>query len=149
MIAGPLCDDAVKGTMIDPFLQPLARLTRAGETVSALVAPNVAIGVMTWHASHAAAQGQEPNPVIMQASAEMLRHGLLAMMRVGGDAFAAQLEAERADEERFGGSVDAIMAWIMAPPADPATEEANIARVASMFAGEQPVPEPEPEPSAA
>ena len=145
VIAGPLCDDAVKGTVIDPFLQPLARLTRAGETVSALVAPNVAIGIMAWHAQHAAAQGQEPNPVVMQASAEMLRHGLLAMMRVGGDAFAAQLAAEQADEERFGGSVDAIMAWIMAPPADPATEEANIARMASMFAGEEPAPQPEPE----
>ena len=144
VIAGPLYDDAVKGTMVDPFLQPLARLTRAGETVSALVAPNVAIGIMAWHAGHAAAQGQEPNPVIMQTSAEMLRHGLLAMMRVGGDAFAAQLAAEQADEERFGGSVDAIMAWIMAPPADPATEEANIARVAAMFAGE-PVPEPDAE----
>ena len=144
VIAGPLCDDAVKGTVIDPFLQPLARLTRAGETVSALVAPNVAIGIMAWHAQHAAAQGQEPNPVVMQASAEMLRHGLLAMMRVGGDAFAAQLAAEKEDEERFGGSVDAIMAWIMAPPADPATEEANIARMAATFAGE-PVPEPDAE----
>jgi hypothetical protein len=149
VIAGPLCDDAVKGTMVDPFLQPLARLTRTGETVSALVAPNVAIGVMAWHAQHAAAQGADPNPVIMQAAAEMFRHGLLAMMRIGGDAFAAQLAAEQADEERFGGSVDAIMAWIMSEPADPATEEANIARVAAMFAGQPPEPASDAETTAA
>ena len=144
VIAGPLYDDAVKGTMVDPFLQPLARLTRAGETVSALAAPDVAIGIMVWESQRAAKEGRDPNPVVMQGAAELLRHGLLAMMRVGGDAFAAQLAAEQADEERFGGSVDAIMAWIMAPPADPATEEANIARMAATFAGE-PVPEPDAE----
>jgi hypothetical protein len=149
VIAGPLCDDAVKGTVVDPFLQPLARLSRAGETVSALVAPNVAIGVMAWHAQHAAQQGQDPNPVIMQAAAEMFRHGLMAMMRIGGDAFAAQLAAEQADEERFGGSVETIMAWIMSEPADPATEEANIARVAAMFAGQTPEPAPDAETTAA
>ena len=145
VIAGPLADDAIKGTIIDPLLQPLAAAAEAGETITALVAPNLAIGVMAWHAQHSAARGQEANPVVMQACAELLRHGLLAMMRVGGDAFAAQLAAEKEDEERFGGSVDAIMAWIMAPPADPATEEANIARMASVFAGEEPAPQPEPE----
>jgi hypothetical protein len=144
VIAGPLGDNAVEGTIIDPFLQPLAAAAEAGETITALVAPNLAIGVMAWHAGRAAAQGHEPNPVIMQGAAEMLRYGLLAMMKVGGEAFAAQLAAEKEDEERYGASVDQIMAWIMAPPADQATEEANIARMATMFAGEQPEPEPVP-----
>jgi hypothetical protein len=138
VIAGPLLDDAVKGTIVDPILQPLARLTRAGETVSALVAPNLAIGAMAYHLHQT--QG-EPNPVVMQACQEMLRHGLMAMMRVGGDAFAAQLARDQADEERFGGDIDTIMMWILAEPADPATEEANIARMAATFAG-QPDPEP-------
>jgi hypothetical protein len=141
VIAGPLLDDAVKGTMIDPILQPLARLTRAGETVSALVAPNLAIGAMAYHLHQT--EGQ-PNPVVMQACQEMLRHGLMAMMRVGGDAFAAQLARDQADEERFGGDIDTIMMWILAEPADPATEEANIARMAATFAGR-----PDPEPAAA
>ena len=138
VIAGPLLDDAVKGTVVDPFLQPLARLTRTGETISALIAPNLAIGAMAYHLQQT--EGQ-PNPVIMQACQEMLRHGLIAMMRVGGDAFAAQLAKDQADEERYGGDVDMIMAWILAEPADPATEEANIASMAARFAG-QPDPEP-------
>jgi hypothetical protein len=138
VIAGPLLDDAVKGTMVDPFLQPLARLTRAGETVSALVAPNLAIGAMAYHLQQT---NGEPNPIVMQACQEMLRHGLMAMMRVGGDAFAQQLAKDQADEERFGADIEQIMMWILAEPADPAAEEANIARMAARFAGQ---PEPEP-----
>jgi Lsr2 len=138
VIAGPLLDDAVKGTLADTVLQPLARLSRAGETASALLAPNLAIGAMAWHLHQT--EGQ-PNPVVMQACQEMLRHGLMAMMRVGGDAFAQQLAKDQADEERFGGDIDTIMMWILAEPADPVTEEANMAAMAARFAG-QPVPEP-------
>jgi hypothetical protein len=138
VIAGPLLDDAVKGTLADTVLQPLARLSRAGETASALLAPNLAIGAMAWHLHQT--EGQ-PNPVVMQACQEMLRHGLMAMMRVGGDAFAKQLAKDQADEERFGGDIDTIMMWILAEPADPVTEEANMAAMAARFAG-QPVPEP-------
>jgi hypothetical protein len=137
VIAGPLLDDAVKGTMVDPILQPLARMSQAGQTVSALVAPNLAIGAMAYHLHQT---NGEPNPVVMQACQEMLRHGLMAMMRVGGEAFAAELAREQADEERFGGSIDQIMAYILADAADPAEEEANIAAMAARFAGQ---PEPE------
>jgi hypothetical protein len=141
VIAGPLLDDAVKGTLLDPILQPLARLSEAGQTVSALVAPNLAIGAMAWHLHQT--EGN-PNPVVMQACQEMLRHGLMAMMRVGGEAFAAELAREQADEERFGGSIDQIMAYILADAAEPDVEEANIARMAARFAGQ-----PDPEPAAA
>lgn len=141
VIAGPLLDDAVKGTAADTVLQPLARLSRVSETASALLLPDLAIGAATYHQMQAAKAGQDPSPVVMQACEEMLRHGLIAMMRVGGDAFAAQLAKDRDDEQRYGGDVDAIMAFIMAAPADPATEEANIASMAARFAGQ---PEPEP-----
>ena len=142
VIAGPLIDDAVKGTIADTVLQPLARLGKAGETAAALIAPNVAIGAMAWHLAQT---GGQPNPIILQTCQEMLRHGLMAMMHVGGEAFAQQLAREREDEERYGGDVDMIMAWILAEPADPATEEENIARMAARFAGQ---PQPEPEPAA-
>jgi hypothetical protein len=138
VIAGPLLDDAVKGTMVDPILQPLARMSQAGQTVSALVAPNLAIGAMAYHLHQT---NGEPNPVVMQACQEMLRYGLMAMMRVGGEAFAVQLAKDKADEEQFGTSVDELMAMILADMADPATEEANIAAMAARFAG-QPDPEP-------
>ena len=141
VIAGPLLDDAVKGTIADTLLQPIARLTRAGETVSALLAPNLAIGAMAWHLQQTKG---EPNPVVLQMCQEMLRHGLMTMMRVGGDAFAQQLARDREDEERYGGDIETIMAFILSEPADPATEEQNIASMAARFAGQ-----PEPAPAAA
>lgn len=140
VIAGPLLDDAVKGTMLDPFLQPLARLGQAGGTLAALLAPNMAIGAMALHLQQT---GGQPNPVVMQTCQEMLRYGLMQMMHVGGDAFAAQLAKDQRDEEQYGASVDLILAFILADPADAATEEANIARMAARFAGQ-----PEPEPAA-
>lgn len=143
VIAGPLIDDAVTGTIADRVLQPLARMSRAGETTAALLAPNVAIGMAAWCQVQAAKTGTEPSPVIMQGCQEMLRYGLISMMRVGGDAFAAQLAREKDDEQKYGADVDTIMAWIMSDPADPAAEEANIARMAARFAGQ-----PEPEPAA-
>jgi hypothetical protein len=141
VIAGPLLDDAVKGTLADPVLQPLARLSRAGETVSALVAPNLAIGAMAYHLHQT---GGEPSVIVMQACQEMLRHGLLAMMRIGGEAFADQLAKDKDDEERFGADIETIMAFILADPATPAEEEAGIAQMAARFAGQ-----PDPEPAAA
>jgi hypothetical protein len=141
VIAGPLLDDAVKGTLADTVLQPLARLSHAGETVSALLAPNLAIGAMAYHLRKTSGQ---PNPVVMQACQEMLRHGLLAMMRIGGEKFAEQLAKDKDDEERYGADIETIMMFILSDPADPAAEEAGIARMAARFAGH-----PEPEPAAA
>ena len=65
---------------------------------------------------------------------------MMAMMDLGGEAFAAQLARERDQEERYGGDIDMIMAYILSDAADPATEEENIARMAARFAGQ---PEPE------
>jgi hypothetical protein len=140
-IAGPMIDGQVKGTIVDPVLQVLARHYQAGEVAGALLGPNLGIGTAMVHQMQCARAGTEPNPVILQACAEVTRYGLKAMMRLGGDAFAARLAAEKEDEERYGASMDAILEWIMSPPADPVTEQENAARMAGVFAG-QPAPEP-------
>jgi hypothetical protein len=143
VVVGPLTDDAVKGTVVDTFLQPLARMAQRGDIFSALALAPAGIGAATVHLAQCAKAGVEPNPIILQGCEEVTRHGLMALMRVGGDAFAEQLAREREEEERYGGSVDAILGWIFSEPADPATEEGNIARMAARFAGQ-----PEPEPAA-
>lgn len=139
VIAGPLIDEAVKGTAVDRVLQPIARLAATGETTAALLAPNLAIAAMAFHSAQAAKAETEPNPVVMQGCVEMMRYGLMAMIRVGGDAFTAQVARERDDEERYGATVDMLIAYIMAPPGDPAAEESEAARMAYAMAGE-PVP---------
>lgn len=141
VIAGPLMDRAVQGTMADAVLQPLARLGQAGETATALLAPPLAIGALYYHAAQT---GGQPSPVVVQACEELLRRGLTAMMRVGGEAFAQQLARERDDQERYGASVDIIMAYILAEPGDETAEAEGAARAAAWMAG-QPQPEPEPQ----
>jgi hypothetical protein len=140
VVVGPLTDDAVKGTVVDTFLQPLARMAQRGDLFSALALAPAGIGAATVHLAQCAKAGTEPNPIILQGCEEVTRHGLMALMRVGGDAFAEQLAREREEEERYGGSVNAILEWLFSEPADPATEEGNIARMAARFAG-QPDPE--------
>lgn len=144
VIAGPLLDDAVKGTFVDPWLQPLARAAAMGDTIGAMMLPPAGIGAAAAHLAQCAKNGTEPNPVILQMCTEVTRHGLIAMMRVGGDAFAQQLAREKEEEEKFGASADAILEWIFSAPSDPGQEEANIAAMAARFAGED-VPAPEPE----
>lgn len=137
-IAGPMIDGQVKGTIVDPVLQVLARHYQAGEVIGALAGPNLGIGAAMYHQVQCAKQEIDPNPLVLQACAEVTRYGLKAMMRLGGDAFAARLAQEKEDEERYGASVDMILAWIMSPPADPATEEENAAKMADVFAGQAP-----------
>lgn len=140
-IAGPMLDGQVKGTFVDPVLQVLARHYQAGETMGALLGPNMGIAAAMWHQTQCAKQGVEPNPVIMQACEEVTRYGLKSMMHLGGEAMAARIAAEREEEEKYGATVDMLLEWIMSPPADRETEEANMAAAAAAFAG-QPVPEP-------
>ena len=138
-IAGLLLEDAVKGTAADTVLQPLARLTSVSQTASALLLPPAAITALAMHTQQS---GGQPNPLITQACLEALRHGLMAMMRVGGPKFTEVLDRERREEEEFGATVDELLAWLLAPPADPAAEEAGIAAMAARMAGREPEPEP-------
>ena len=146
VVAGPVLDDVVKGTFLDPFLQPLARMSQVSQQVAALTLPELGMGAAMIHASQCAKAGTDPNPVIMQACEEITRHGLIALVKIGGDAAARQFELEKADEEQYGPLVDMMLAYIMAEPADPHTEELAFATMAARFAGQ---PEPEPEQAAA
>jgi hypothetical protein len=145
VVAGPVLDDVVKGTLVDPFLQPLARMSQVGQQVAALMLPEAGIGAAMIHAAQCAKAGTEPNPVFMQACEEITRHGLIALVKIGGPAAARQFEQERADEQEYGPLVDMMLAYIMAEPADAQTEDMAFATMAARFAGQ---PEPDPEPAA-
>jgi hypothetical protein len=132
-VAGRLLEDAVRGTIVDRVLQPLAQVSQVGETMAALLIPPAAVTAL-------ASPQVQGNPVLAQMTLEMLRHGLMAMMRIGGPKFAEQLARERDDEARYGADVDSLLALILAPPAaDQEAEEAGIADMVSRLSGE-PVP---------
>ena len=144
VIAGPMLEEATQGTVVDAVLQPLARMQARGEAIGALVLPPASIMALQVHLATAAKQEREPNPIITQVCLESLRHGLMAMMKVGGSKFAAALAREREEQDTYGTDVEALMEWILSPPGDREAEEEAIRRMGMRLAGE-----PDPEPAAA
>jgi hypothetical protein len=115
-VAGMLMDDVTKATVIDPLLQPLARLASQGKTIQALAGPPVFVSAICLEGSRAAAEQREPNPLFMAVATEGLRSSLMAWMDVAGPKFEIAMQREQEFEEKYGQSVDDMMALIFAPP---------------------------------
>ena len=133
-VAGMLLDDIVQGTVVDPFLQPLARLASQGKTVQALAGPPVFVSAIMVHQMQCAAAEPpaEPNPLFMAIAVEGLRGSLMAWMDVAGPKFDLAMQREAEFEEKYGQRVDDMIALIFAPPAsseqESEAEEAAIRR---------------------
>jgi hypothetical protein len=125
-VAGVLLEDAVQGTVIDPLLQPLARLAGAGKAIHALVGPPVYVTAISVHAGQMEALGRPANPFFMSIAKEGLRSSLMAWMDVAGPKFKEAMKREKQFEEEYGESVDDMIAWLFSMPADNDTEEQNI-----------------------
>jgi len=125
-VAGMLLEDAVRDTMIDPLLQPLARMAEAGKTVAALAGPPAFVTAISVHAAQRAALDppQPPHPLFMSVATEGLRSCLMTWCEIAGPKFEIALAREREFEEKFGQSVDGMIQLIFAPLPDPADEEA-------------------------
>ena len=115
-VAGILLEDAVRDTMVDTVLQPLARITDAGKTISALAGPPLFVAAMTLHMQHAAMANEAPNPILMGVASEGLRSSLMTWMDVAGPKFEAALAREREFEDKYGADVDQFIAWLFSPP---------------------------------
>jgi hypothetical protein len=120
-VAGDLLDDVVRDTMIDPLLQPLARLANQGKAVQALVGPPAFVTAIMVHQMQRAQLDppQDPNPFFMAIATEGLRSSLMAWMDVAGPKFEQALTREKEFEEKYGQTVDDTMAFIFAAPVDP------------------------------
>ena len=131
-VAGLLLEDAIKDTLIDTFLQPLARLQAGGKTVVALAGPPMIVTMVCLHVAQAQAAGRPPSRLFMETAREMLRESLLIWMDVAGPKFEQAMRREREFEEKYGATVDETMEWIFSPTMPPdATEEAQAAAQAA------------------
>jgi hypothetical protein len=126
-VAGMLMDDVVQGTIVDPLLQPLARLANQGKAVQALVGPPVFVSAICVHQMQAAQNQTEPNPFFMAIASEGLRSSLMAWMDVAGPKFDAAMEHEAEFEAKYGRRVDDMIALIFSPPPDPSDVQAVMA----------------------
>jgi len=119
-VAGMILEDAVKGTALDTVLQPLARIGAQGKVISALVGPPVLATALTLHIQQRAAAGQQPNALLMSAGLEALRSSLMAWMSIAGPKMLIAMQREQDFETRYGKDVDEMIAFLLAPPANPA-----------------------------
>ncbi len=141
-VAGLLLEDAVKGSLVDKMLQPIARMQLQGKVVAALAGPPVLVTVISMHLAQCQQQQVPPNPIFMSAATEMLRESLIIWMDVAGPKFEAALERERAFQEHYGQDVDAFMDWLFTAPPDPADADAMAEEEAAVRRA-QGIPDPE------
>jgi len=133
-VAGMILEDTVKGTAADLVLQPFARLAGQGKVISALIGPPVIVTALTVHVQTRAQMQppQDPNPFFVSAGIEALRSSLMAWMDIAGPRFEEAVRREREFEEKYGQSVDDLIAFLLSPPAatqaDAAAEEEAIRR---------------------
>lgn len=135
-VAGVIIDGIVKDTVIDPLLQPLARLAGAGKAASALVGPPVFVTAITVYGQSCAARGELPNPIVWQGLDEGLTQSLAAWFEVAGPEFEKALQREKDFEERHGKTIQAMKEFLFSPPpatdAERAEEEDAIRRAQGM-----------------
>jgi hypothetical protein len=113
-VAGVILEDTVKGSVVDRWLQPLARTSKAGEAMFVLAAPPLMVAAIELDPSKA--------PFIMP----VLRESMLRWCKIAGPKMADALKREREFEEQFGEDVDELLAMLFDKAADPAGDEAMI-----------------------
>lgn len=126
-VAGLLLEDAVKDTAVDTLLQPLARIAGQGKVVSALLGPPVIVTALCVHVQQRAQMQQEPNPLFLSVGTEALRSSLMTWMDVAGPKFEIAVRREKEFEDKYGQSVDELIAFLLGPPVNPADQAAVLA----------------------
>lgn len=123
-VAGFVVEDVAKGTVVDKFLQPIARAGEQGKVAAALAGPPVLVGLLSLR------------PELAPVAQPMLETVLDYWMDIAGPA-ADRIEKRAAQrvEKRGGLDTHALVEWIFtgeAPVAPSEDEEAAIRRAQGM-----------------
>jgi len=115
-VAGVILEDTVRGTVVDKWMQPLARTTKGAEAMFALLGPPIMVTAIQLQPDSA--------PFILP----VLRESMLTWCKVAGPRMAAAMKREIEFEAEFGSSVDELLAFLFADPGqtDATAEEENI-----------------------
>jgi hypothetical protein len=122
-VAGVILEDTVKGTVVDHWLQPLARTTKGAEAVFALLGPPVLVTAIQLQPDSA--------PFILP----VLRESMLMWCRVAGPKMADAMKREVEFEAEFGQNVDELLAFLFSDPATAQSEEERVRKVQEAMQG--------------
>jgi hypothetical protein len=99
-VAGVILEDTVKGTVVDHWLQPLARTSKSAEAIFALAGPPILVTAVQLQPDSA--------PFILP----LLRESLLSWCKIAGPKMADALKRETEFEAEFGQDVDQMIAFL-------------------------------------
>lgn len=111
-VAGAILEDALRGTVVDRLLQPLARGSEKGREVAALVGPPLIVSVLTV------------KPELAPKLLPVLKRQMRTWVLIAGPKMKAREKAEQKamaamgmdDPGQLDGEVDAMIASLFAPP---------------------------------
>ena len=122
-VAGLILEDAVKDTVVDRLLQPIARGKDRGQAAVALIAPPL-IALALERAATLPPQQQQMQVALLMP---LLKESLRMWMVVAGPKIVEQQEKNRQFEEEFGSTIDDLIAEMFAPPVwDQATQDDGV-----------------------
>jgi hypothetical protein len=100
-VAGKILEPALRDTIADRILQPIARTTAGAEAVAVLLVPPAVVTAM------------QLNPQTIPFLMPVLRETLMRMIKISGPAMAEAMKQEHEFEQQFGGSVDDLIAMLL------------------------------------
>ncbi len=103
-VAGIILEDTVKGTVVDKFLQPVARAEAKGKAVFALVGPPMLVTAM------------QLQPDAQLVLLPVLRESLLVWCEIAGPRMEEAMKRESEFEKQHGQTVDQMIEMLFAPP---------------------------------
>jgi hypothetical protein len=109
-VAGMVLEDALKNTVVDRLLQPLAGVQIGGEIALALIGPPLLVGALTAK--------PEMAPVLVP----LLRRALRSWIDVAGPKLEEVAKTEQKFEEQYGSRIDDMIEFFLTPPPDRETE---------------------------
>lgn len=111
-VAGMILEDIVRGTVVDKALQPIARAEEKAEKVLALVAPPVLVMAIEQ------SRFLPPQQMMMRQAllVPMLKESLRIWIQVAGPKVEEAARREADYQERFGNTIDEMMAMFFAEP---------------------------------
>jgi hypothetical protein len=99
-VAGAVLEPVVRGTIVDTFLQPLARTSASAEALAVLIGPPVLVAAMEMDPSKV--------PFLLPVARELM----LRWCKIAGPKMAEAMARENEFEAEFGQTVDSILSLL-------------------------------------
>jgi hypothetical protein len=118
-VAGMICEDIVRDTVVDRVLQPIARVEEKAEAAFALIGVPLLVGAIDGCQALPDKEAQIRLAFLVPA----LREGLHVWLRIAGPKVEEAAKRDAEFEATFGHRIDDLMAMFFTPPTETVPDE--------------------------